>query len=116
MATHHLHLHPKPFEFVRSGQKTIESRLLDEKRQAYGIGDTLIFTNRANESELIETKITHLHKGVSFRELFMSPGTQGKFSTDSLDELLDDVGLYYSKKDQEKYGVVGIEFIVNDKK
>jgi ASC-1-like (ASCH) protein len=114
MSTHHLHLHPSPFEFIRSGQKTIESRLLDKKRQSYNIGDILIFTNRANESELIETKIINLHRNASFRDLFLSPNTQGKFSTDSLDELLSGIGLYYSKEDQEKYGVVGIEFIVND--
>lgn len=116
MATHYLHLHPKPFEYVFSGQNTIESRLLDEKRQSYHVGDALIFTNRANGSELIETKITQLHKSVSFRDLFLAPEIRGKFSTDSLEDLLDGVGLYYSEEDQKKYGVVGIEFIINDTK
>ena len=44
--THHLHLHPEPFSLIKSGRKIIESRLNDEKRQTFKIGDTLIFTNR----------------------------------------------------------------------
>lgn len=93
MPTHHLHLHSGPFELIRSGQKTVESRLLDEKRQSYGLGDTLIFMNRANESELIETKILKLYKSPSFRELFLSPDVQGKFSAESLEELLKAISL-----------------------
>ena len=89
MAVHYLHLHKEPFEYIRSGMKTIESRLLDEKRRTYNVGDDLVFINRADERELIETTITHLHKKRSFRDLFLSEDTKGKFSTDSLDRLLD---------------------------
>jgi ASC-1-like (ASCH) protein len=113
MATYQIHLHPQPFELIRSGQKTIESRLFDEKRKKYAVGDTLIFVNRANETETIKTKIIHLYSEPSFRELFLNADTKGKFSTDSLDKLLDGIGLYYSKEDQEKYGVVGIEFTLS---
>ena len=35
-----------PFEQIKSGVKTIELRLYDEKRQALSVvGDTIIFTN-----------------------------------------------------------------------
>lgn len=114
MAIHYLHLHPQPFELIRSGRKTVESRLFDEKRQAYRVGDTLVFANRGNELESIETEITDLHRFDSFRELFLSADTQGKFSTDSLDKLIDEIELYYSTEDQEKDGVLGIEFVIKD--
>ena len=116
MAVHYLHLHPQPFELVRSGQKTIESRLFDEKRQAYRIGDTLVFANRGNEQESINAEITNLHRFNSFRELFLSSDTQGKFSTNSLEKLIAGIELYYSNEDQKKYGVVGIEFTIKDTK
>lgn len=112
MATHHLHLHPEPFEYIRAGQKTIESRLLDDKRRTYKIGYTLIFTNRADENEVIETTVTKLHKEKSFKALFLNSATHGKFSSSNLQELLKGIELYYTKEDQEKYGVVGIEFVV----
>jgi ASC-1-like (ASCH) protein len=113
MPTHKLHLHPEPFVYIRSGSKTVESRLFDEKRRNYRIGDKLIFINRADESELIESTIVDLHKEQSFQDLFMSKKTLGKFSTTSIDKLLDGIELYYSKKDQEKYGVIGIEFKID---
>ena len=116
MAIHHLHLHPGPFELIRSGQKTVESRLFDEKRQTYRIGDTLVFANRGNELELIKTQIISLHRFNSFRELFLSSKTRGKFSTNSFDELIAGIELYYSAEDQEKYGVVGIEFVIKNTK
>lgn len=43
MAFHRLHLHAEPFELVNKGKKTVELRLLDEKRQKYRLGDELIF-------------------------------------------------------------------------
>ena len=39
--THYLHLNDRPFELIKSGKKTVEMRLLDEKRKTYKVGDTL---------------------------------------------------------------------------
>ena len=38
-------LNASPFEMIKSGVKSIELRLYDEKRQKIKIGDTIIFTN-----------------------------------------------------------------------
>lgn len=114
MATHYLHLHPRPFALIRSGRKTVECRLFDDKRQSYSIGDTLVFTNRGNELESVKAEITKLHRFHSFRELFLSPDTEGKFGGNSLDELMAEIEQYYSSEDQKKYGVVGIEFIAKN--
>lgn len=114
MRVHQLHLHPEPFAHIRSGQKTVESRLFDEKRRNYSVGDKLVFINRTNEREIIEAIITHLYNARSFRDLFLEVSTKENFSTDTLQELLDGIAQYYTKDDQEKYGVVGIGFIIND--
>lgn len=109
MTNHHLHLHPEPFELIRSGNKTVESRLFDDKRRAYRIGDELIFTNRAS-GETISTTVIKLHRASSFSELFLNEEASRKFGSDSLDKLLENIEIYYSKDDQQKYGVLGIEF------
>ena len=42
---HEMTLFPKPYASIASGQKTIELRLYDEKRQSIQIGDHIRFTN-----------------------------------------------------------------------
>lgn len=44
-AVHPMKLNPAPFEMIKSGQKTVEFRLLDEKRQRIKEGDRIVFTN-----------------------------------------------------------------------
>jgi ASC-1-like (ASCH) protein len=41
-----MRLHPEPFERVKSGEKNVECRLNDEKRQQLSVGDTIVFQNR----------------------------------------------------------------------
>ena len=38
-------LNAYPFEMIKSGEKTIEIRLFDEKRQQIKAGDKIVFTN-----------------------------------------------------------------------
>ncbi len=41
-----------PFKMMKNGQKTIELRLNDEKRQALTVGNAITFTNTANGETL----------------------------------------------------------------
>ena len=41
--TQKMNLNPEPFEMIFSGQKTIELRLNDEKRQMIKVGDMIEF-------------------------------------------------------------------------
>jgi ASC-1-like (ASCH) protein len=109
---HNLHLHPEPFALIESGQKNIESRLNDEKRQTFKIGDTLIFTSRADGKE-IKTVITIIHHHPTFSDLFSQHPLE-KFGNKDLSELLEEIEIYYPKTEQEKYGVVGVEFDIID--
>jgi len=81
-----MHLHPKPFERIKNGTKTVEKRLLDEKRKQIKVGDTIIFESRAT-GEQLPTTVVAIHK--------LAP-------TADLQE-------YYPIADQQKYGVIGIE-------
>ena len=68
MKTFELRLHDQPFASIKSGTKTIEMRLFDEKRSQYSVGDILIFKKRSNENETLKTEIVALHKFNSFEE------------------------------------------------
>ena len=47
---HKMTLWNDPFDLIKSGMKTVEMRLNDEKRQSINVGDTLSFTNvKTNE-------------------------------------------------------------------
>lgn len=106
--THEMRLHPEPFEKIRNGTKTIEARLNDEKRKELKAGDHITFLLRPDFVEKIEAEIVELFTAPTFAELHaMRPFTEfGKESMEELEELYQ----YYSKEDEQKYGVVGISF------
>jgi ASC-1-like (ASCH) protein len=108
MKTHYIHLHPEPFSLVKNGSKSIECRLNDEKRKTFSVGDQLVFENRGT-GEKFFSLITNLYTYDTFPELFEShkPSTYGGTNTE---ESLQNIQQFYTKEDEMKYGVVGIEF------
>lgn len=106
---HDLQLATGPFNAILSGNKTIESRLFDEKRQRIGIGDEIVFTNRENTEQTARVKVIDLHRGANFHDLFMALGP-ARFGGESVEWLDNQIREFYSESDQRKNGVVGIEF------
>ena len=107
--THYLHLNEGPFELIKNGKKTIEMRLLDEKRRDYEVGDTLIFIHRKNENLQLKTQIVALHKFKNFNELYLNfDKTQLGYLPDEVADPKD-MESYYPLNEQEELGVVGIE-------
>lgn len=98
---------------IRNGQKTIELRLNDEKRQGIKVGDSIEFTQTETGEKLI-TEVIALHRYDSFAELYQELPllkcgyTQSDISTAKP----EDMDLYYTPEQQEKHGVLGIEIIV----
>lgn len=109
--THHMKLAPGPFEKMRSGQKSIELRLWDEKRSKLSPGDTLIFTRSDDESRSLRATVKALHRFPSFRELYAGlPLEKCGYSPQELPQAsYRDMEQYYSAAQQALYGVVGIE-------
>jgi ASC-1-like (ASCH) protein len=110
MRTHNLQLATKPFLAIRNGDKTIESRLYDGKRQLIQIGDEIVFTNRENTEDTLSVRVIGLLRYASFDDLF-SHNDQTKFGGSSIDELLIQIREFYSTTDEQEYGVIGIEFV-----
>ena len=107
---HNMKLHASPFEKIRSGHKTIELRLFDEKRQKIKAGDVIEFTNTSS-GEKIRVTVKKLHRFESFAQLYKAlPLLQCGYTVDDVDDAKpSDMEQYYSAEEQKKYGVVGIE-------
>ena len=111
MTTHQLKLATEPFNAIISGNKTIESRLYDAKRQKIQIGDRIIFTNRDNSEQTVTAEVVGLLRYATFRDLF-SHNNPRKFGGDNVEWLENQISEFYSIEDQKIYGVIGVEFKV----
>ena len=107
---HGMNLNVAPFEKIKSGEKTIELRLWDEKRQKINPGDTIVFTNTATGETLTKT-VVKLHRFDNFEELYRSlPLLQCGYTEEDVSKAkASDMEQYYSAEQQRAYGVVGIE-------
>lgn len=103
-----------PFGEIKNGSKTIELRLYDEKRQKVRIGDFIEFTCLDKPKQRIQTRVTALHRFTSFVELYAALPKEklGYRLADTPDS--NHMDEYYSREDQEKYGVLGIELYCTD--
>lgn len=107
---HNMKLYSSSFEMIKSGEKTIELRLFDEKRQQIKVGDKIVFTN-TTAGETLNTTVVELHRFDSFEELYKSlPLLKCGYTPEDVDKAKpSDMEQYYSVEEQRKYGVVGIE-------
>ena len=110
MTEHTMNLHSSPFAMIRSGRKTIELRLYDEKRQTIAVGDTIRFNNTGTEGGALLTKVTALYRFDSFEELYRQlPLLKCGYTEEDVGTASPrDMEAYYSAEQQKKYGVVGI--------
>lgn len=109
---HKMKLYSAPFEMIKSGKKTIELRLYDEKRQQIKVGDKIVFTNTVT-GEKLDTTVLELHRFESFEELYKSLSLlKCGYTTEDIDKATPvDMEQYYSVEEQKKFGVVGIELL-----
>jgi ASC-1-like (ASCH) protein len=108
---HYMNLHSLPFEMIAARKKTIELRLLDEKRQKIAVGDCLVFTNTTEPERQLRCVVRRLHRFTNFAELYATlPLDQCGYLPEELaDARPEDMDLYYPPEKQKQYGVVGIE-------
>ena len=107
---HKMNLNPEPFAMIRSGQKTIELRLNDEKRQKIKVGDRIEFT-QTETGECLTVQVIAIHRFDSFAELYQKlPLLKCGYTKADIETAKpEDMDLYYTPEQQAKYGVLGIE-------
>ena len=105
---HEMKLNNEPFECIKNGTKTIELRLNDEKRKLLTVGDYIEFTNRVTNEKLL-VEVIDLFKYNSFEELYKHFNKIEMGYSINEEANPKDMEYYYSKEEQEKYGVLGIK-------
>ena len=115
---HYMHLKEKPFRSIWEGNKTIELRLYDEKRRAVKVGDQIEFDNLSNPGQLILVNVTAIHTFESFAKLYETLPLEkcGYAVHEVRTAAASDMNEYYSLEEQLENGVVGIEFVVAEKR
>ncbi len=96
------------FEMISNGIKTVEVRLLDEKRSKLKLGDEIIFTGKDGATVL--TQITGLCHFIDFKELFknIDPVKAGYEPTDTVEYAADWMHSIYTPDEIKQYGALGI--------
>ena len=105
---HEMKLNNEPFMKIKDGRKTIELRLNDEKRQLLKINDYIEFTNRDNEEKIL-VEVEDLYHYPSFEELYKHFDKSSLGYNEDEEANPSDMDKYYSKEEQDKYGVLGIK-------
>ncbi len=109
MATVHIMgLQSEPFEKIRSGKKTIELRLFDEKRKTIRLGDIVEFQKQPEEQETIRAEVIALLRYKTFSELFDDFSAEDFGGTDK-ESLLESVYNFYTPEREQKETVLEIK-------
>ena len=108
---HNMKLRKRPFNKIKNGTKTIELRLLDEKRKLLKIKDEIEFTN-IDTNETLLTIIEDLYKFDNFEELYKHFDKVSLGYDKDEEASYKDMEDYYSKEEQNEYGVIGIKIKV----
>lgn len=105
--TYEMNLNPEPFEAIRSGQKNVEMRLNDERRQPIRKGDFIRFTHTESGQTLLVRVLDKLVYA-DFTELYAhhDKTTIGYTADDVADP--DDMLAYYTEEKIRKYGALAI--------
>ena len=109
--THQMKLNEDPFEKIEQGIKTIELRLLDEKRRLIQVGDKIEFVHAKNAKRVLNSRVIALHVFPSYEELYANlPLLKCGYTKEDIHTAHpSDMDIYYPKEKQKEYGVVGIE-------
>ena len=101
-------LQNEPFEKIKNGTKIYELRLKDEKRSKIKKDDFIEFTNILTNEKLL-VKVIDIFSFNNFKDLYevYDKILLGYEQNEKAD--YKDMEEYYSKEEQEKYGVVAIE-------
>ncbi|TAA71982.1 ASCH domain-containing protein [Planococcus salinarum] len=102
-------LYEGPFNSIKSGMKTVEVRLNDQKRRNLRKGDTIEFTKLPEENEKVRVEIQALKRYSSFREMYEDiPAEQFDAVGREIEERVETIHKIYSSDLENKWGTLAI--------
>lgn len=102
---HEMKLKESPFERIKSGTKTIEFRLFDEKRQKIKVGDKIEFSKLPDLKEKLLVDVIKLYREDTFENLFRKLYDD----EDEIKRKTNSMLQFYSPEEEKEYGVIGIK-------
>ena len=105
-----MNLRREPFEKIKSGKKSVELRLYDEKRRKIKSGDIVEFTSESGEK--ITARVIAMHVFANFEELYKSVPLEKCGYEDTQKASHTDMYAFYTPEEEKVCGVVGIELKV----
>lgn len=107
---HEMKLREVYFEKIKEGTKVYEIRLNDEKRQLIDVGDLIVFKKKPDLNDSITTEVKDLIYFSSFEEMAKTlPLNKIGFEQKSIEQTISIYHQFYTKDEEEKYGVVAIK-------
>ncbi|HZJ89879.1 MAG TPA: ASCH domain-containing protein [Bacilli bacterium] len=104
---HYLNLNSRPFSLIANGEKSVEMRLFDEKRQKIAVGDELVFKNIVTK-ETLNVVVEKLERYHSFQALYAQiPQTLLGYKNGEAADYRD-MYTYYTREAEKNYGVLAI--------
>ena len=104
---HNLKLYGENFDGMKTGSKTREYRLYDEKRRLINVGDTIRFIKLPNMDEYLYADVLDIEIFKNWYDCYKKYFDEDfKNRYASVQDVVDDtysVG-YYTKEDSDKYG------------
>lgn len=107
-----MHLDQSGWDRMATGEKDIELRLYDEKRQVIWLGDTIYFENSQDSSRILVTEVIGLLHYPSFKDLLQDISLDHFHSAQTIEEMIQRLRKYYSEQQETKNGVLGIKIKV----
>ena len=98
----------KYFEMIKSGQKDIELRAYDAKRQKMKAGDKFLLFDAENPDQSIICEILNMHVAPDFESLFKKIDIKRSGFKD-MTELMDTITKFVSREELAREQVVGME-------
>lgn len=103
-----MNLQHQYYEMLMCGEKDIELRLYDQKRQKMHNDDTVLIYDAQNRADYVRYKIVRLHIAKSFADLTKKISIS-RTGFASLNALISATSKFYDADAESKYGIVGIE-------
>ena len=103
-----MNLNPGPFESIKSGSKTVEMRLNDERRVGIEKGELIRFTN-VETGEILLVRVLDKSVYPSFKELYSCYSKTSIGYKENEDADPSDMLTYYTEENIAKHGALALE-------
>lgn len=106
---HTMGLYKEPMESIKSGRKTIEVRLNDEKRRKIKVGDIIEFIKVPEENDTLRVLVLELNKYDTFKDMYEAiPFMEFDCEGWTMDEMIEGTYEIYSPDQEKQWGALAI--------